>query len=219
MTSRKVRSRPVDEHNVKSAPRSWLSEIARRLGFAYHDMLWSVTELTTFCGAPSLPGHLSVVLAGDPEIHELAGSLTHRARYWFEQARRWKSQCYVIKHEDRSAGYVWINPHVAIHQGIRLIDLPPAWAFVHDTYVLPGFRDQGLYSILVREAYLDLKRRGTCWVAALVERRNAHARVVQKSFSVDRHPAPILMLPGLRPLVFGEGFRRFREAAAKPTGA
>ncbi len=210
-------SRTVDEYTVKSAARSWLSELARRFGFEYHDMLLSMTNLNSFCGSPTVSPQLSVVRATNQEIHELAECLTGSTRYWFGQANHLGSHCYFLRHESQTAGYLWTNPDALVHQGIKLMDLPRSFAFLHSGYMLTEFRGKGLFSTLIREVYLELKHRGACYAVSLVERKNVYAMVASKSFPVIRHPAPILLLPTLKPLVFGEGFRRLRKASANLT--
>lgn len=209
--------KPIDEHRTKSPLRRALSGWAGRLGFAYYDMLYAQTDLTQ-------PIHLArsrveVESATDRDRETIAAGLPEVPKYWFDRAIEAGSVCYVARREGQIAGYTFANPRVILMLEDELEILPEGFAFFHNGYIFPEFRGRGLYPIVMGQFYTLLRSQGIRYVAGLVDRKNRPALGAGQHFAIRRESAPILYLPGLKPIVLGKGFRMMREVAKeRPRG-
>lgn len=123
-----MKTGPLDEHNVKSPVRRLVSRLARGLGFEYHDLLLAITDLNTFHDAPVNSSSVSVSCATGEQVHTVANLLSEPVRYWFEQARSWESDCYLLTQDGSLAGFMWANQRIVFYQDVELIALPASVA-------------------------------------------------------------------------------------------
>lgn len=207
--------KPTDEHRTKSPVRRALSDLAGRLGFAYYDMYYSLTDLELPWEPIGNKMQVEAELASERDLESIASRLPEVQRYWFDQAIQAGSICHLARHEGQIVGHIFRNYRAILMLGEDLARVPKGFVYGHNAYIFHEFRGKGLYTVFIRESHEFLKSQGIRYTVNLIERKNLPGLGPGKHYAPVRWRAPILYLPGLKPIVLGRGFHMMKEAAKK----
>ncbi len=154
---------------------------------------------------PSL--EIRIRRAGASELEHLLQALPEGQADIYGTARANEADVWIAWHGGEMAGYTWANRHAAYLLNWRLLDLPAGGAFTFNNFVLPRYRGCRIAQCLSQAVYSDLKADGYSFCCHFVDRNNAASIAARSKFGFNYRPAPVLKLPGCRPLLLARRLR------------
>jgi len=190
----------IESVRRKSLPRALLSRALARCGVAFYDMVLGEGDLEPE-RRPVAPMARIVVRVAEAEDLEHVGDRRTKERFACNASL--DSRCVVALHESTVVGYAWFNCTVFEFLGQTLERLPSGTMCVHDVFVFPEHRGTKVLQQLLAEVFrLGLLARSKTAVC-VVDKANAPAVAAFRRMGVQFRWAPILKLPGLKPVLLG----------------
>jgi len=196
-------SNEADTVRRKSRPREFASRALAGCGFAFYDMYFGHAVLGS-CAPPIGPEiRVDVRLAGEQDLEAVACRKGEGAAQRFANSKILGGSCVVAEGERTVVGYGWINKTVFEFLGEPLRTLPDGSMCIHDMFVFPEFRGNGVFQHLLAAAFESGRAAGLHSAVCVVDRANVPAVAACRRAGMRFRRAPILKLPGLTPMLLG----------------
>jgi len=178
--------------------------LARFFGIHFYDLYFGKKELLSPPEpvVPLLQIQVRIATAEDLDriIYRIGGGIQKE----FDHNISISSTCYVAVHEGNISGYLWLNQHIINLVGMQVTRLPPLSSFMHGVFVFPEHRRKKIFQLLFLRACQDMQRTGFVSITCLVDRANKQSVEAFKHMGIGFQNAPILKLPGIKPLVLNK---------------
>ena len=177
------------------------SRVAAIFGVRYFDLLYGEKCLLDSIAHIEPPPEIRIRRASPVELETLLQALPESQAGLGRTARANGGDVWIAWQGSKVAGYTWVNRQAMYLLQWRLLDLPAGGAFTFNSFVFPGYRGRRIFQCLSEHVYRDLKSSGFSFCCNLVDRNNAGSIGARAKFGVDYRPAPVLKLPGYRPVL------------------
>jgi len=144
-----------------------------------------------------------VRLAGAQDLKAVACRQGGETAQRFANHKILGSSCVVAENERTVVGYLWTNETVFEFLGESLGILPDGFMCVHDGFVFPEFRGNGVFQYLFATVFESGRAAGLHTAVCVADRANTPTVTGCRRAGVRFRRAPILKLPGLTPMLLG----------------